>query len=379
VIHNNKALALLGAISIAISSGASAGSLEDRLSAMEQRMSSLEQLVQQQAEVIQQKEKEITELQESAAPDSSGGNGWFEKVEVGGVVEVEANHSSPQGAADSSDINVATVEIGIAAQVNDWVAAEIVWLYEDDGSTQFDVDSAVISIADPDASWYVNSGLFAVPFGVFASNMVSDPLTLDLAETYDSAIQVGYATDGLDVSAYVFKGDFDNNQIGKHGFAIGYEGQTDGFAFAGRVGYISDLLESDALVDNLNTAAITPADEMPAWTASAEVVAGAFALVAEYVKASDSFSNYGNQKPAAFNIEIAYGFEAVGKPATFAIGYQGTDAASNAGWGFVEKRLVSALSMEIHSGTTIALEYMNEEDYAGVETDTVTGQLAVEF
>jgi hypothetical protein len=35
--------------------------------------------------------------------------------------------------------------------------------------------------------------------------------------------------------------------------------------------------------------------------------------------------------------------------------------------------------MEIIDATSLSFEYAQSEDYAGVKTDTLTGQLAVEF
>ena len=53
-------------------------------------------------------------------------NKWTDMVEVGGVIEVEAQHVSPDGGADSSDIYVATAELGIGAKINENVSGEIV-------------------------------------------------------------------------------------------------------------------------------------------------------------------------------------------------------------------------------------------------------------
>ncbi len=52
-----------------------------------------------------------------------------------------------------------------------------------------------------------------MPFGNFESNMISDPVTLTLAETREDVVQVGFGTEGgFYDSAYFFNGDTDKSK-----------------------------------------------------------------------------------------------------------------------------------------------------------------------
>lgn len=345
----------------------SAGPVEDRLMAMEKRLKYLEQRVASQDQVIAQKDKQISEL------TNGGEGGWFQNVEIGGVVEIEASRTDEEG-GDSNDIITPTVELGIAAQINDWVSGEIVLLYEEetDNDGDLNVDTAMVSIANPDSNWFINAGQYVVPFGTYGTNMVSDPITLDLGETGDSAIEAGISSGGITASVYAFQGDTEET-TGSWGAALNYETETEDFAFAGHLGYISNLTESD-FEDHR---ALTN-DEILAWVASAELSTGPFTIIGEYLAATDGFEmTANNEEPAVYNIEVGYGFDAGTLPATIAVGFQGSDEAEEIG--LPEEKTLAALSFDVMDGTSIAFEYAQEKAYDGADTDTVTGLLSVEF
>ena len=89
------------------------------------------------------------------AEDKSSGA----SVAFSGVVEIEAAHSSPYTGTSSSDINVATVELGIEGRVNEEVSAEIVLLHEeDDEDTNFEVDVATMSYTPKNSNWSFTAG-----------------------------------------------------------------------------------------------------------------------------------------------------------------------------------------------------------------------------
>ena len=358
-------------VSFSFSSSINAASVEERLIAMEKRLQQLEQRIAKQEQVIKEKDKQIVELSSNSEEKSN----WVDNIEIGGVVEVEAQNVSPDGSPDESDIYVATVELGISAKINDWTEAEVVLLYEDDGDNDLDVDTAIMSISDPNSIWFLNAGLYALPFGNFSTNLVSDPITLDAAETYDSAVEFGVYNEGFNLSAYIFRGD-QQSEIENYGIALNYESEGDNYIFNSGLGWINDLSESDSVVDD----GTTMINKASAWTAFAQLNFKSLTLIGEYVAATESLDAYSsNDEPSFFNVEAAYHFEALGKPTTIAIGYQGTDEASLYAGGLDEERMLAALSMEIMDATSLSFEYANSEDYAGVETDTLTGQLAVEF
>ena len=363
--------------------------VNDRMERLEQRLHYLEQRVQSQDQVIRDRDREIAALRGAGPDDDTGGNAWFDRIEVGGVVEVEASYVSPEGGDDESDLTLATVELGIAAQVTDWVGAEVALLYEDDGETELDVDVARITLAPPDGPWFVTAGQFYQPFGVFDSNMVSDPLTLELGEIRESAVAAGFAHGGWSGTVYVFNGSNSkaggaDDNLDNFGLTLGYAAAGDGYGFSGALGYLNDIGDSDTLQDAVDAGIGNKQvpDYVSGWFASATLEAGDFTLIGEYVAAREDFApgvldGGPAAAPAAWNLELGYAFALAGRGAVAAVGYQGTEEAE--ALDLPEQRVLAALSVEIFKQTSLSFEWARDQAYDGSESDSFTGQLAVAF
>ncbi|MET0065391.1 MAG: LbtU family siderophore porin [Candidatus Thiodiazotropha sp.] len=343
---------------------------DQRLDVMEQRLRVLEQ------QEPTQRHLQVENLQ-SADADAVTAESITDRVAINGVVEVEAQQIAPDEGDNSSDLYLATLELGIAAQVNDWTSAEIVLLYEDDGthSGEIAVDSGIIHIADPEAAWYLLAGQTALPFGDFSTNLVSDPLTLDASETYDVALQAGYELSGFSFAIYVFKGD-QQEEINNGGMRLGYTLEHDDLAFTTSFGWINDLSETDSVVDE-GTAAL---NEAPAWTLFGLLDWGPFTLIGEYLAATEALDAYNtDDKPSFYNLEAAYHFEALEKSMTFAVAWQGSDEARDYAGGMDEKRALAALSVGLAESVDFAFEVARSEDYDGSDDRIITAQLAVAY
>lgn len=286
-------------------------------------------------------------------------------LEIGGVVEVEAT-----SAEDTSDIAVATVELGLAALVNEKVSAEVVLLHEED-ETDFSVDTATISLALSDKLG-LTAGQTYVPFGVFGTHMISDPLTLELGETNVTAVQADYKAGPLSTSLYAFNGVNAEEEIDNWGVNLAYADDH----FLAALGYIANIGDSDTI------AAETIDSKVPGMSISAGVSARGLSLFGEYITALDEFQpgdgNVDYQfttkvQPSAANLELAYAMGAT----TFAVGMQTTDEAE--ALGLPETRALAVISHQLMENTRVALEWAQDEDYAGESSDTVTVQLAVQF
>jgi uncharacterized coiled-coil protein SlyX len=361
-----------------------AGSIEDELAAIKARIAALEQQVADQNRVINEKDRQIQALTvDTERSQVARGDHWTDRVEIGGLVEVEAGYHSSYDGDETSDLAVATVELGIAAQVNDWVAAEITLLYEED-DTDLEVDVATITVAPPDGPWFATAGQQYVPFGVYGTNLVSDPLTLEIGETRETAALVGIEANGFVGSAYVFNGDSDkDDEIDRYGLMAGYASEGDDFGFALQAGYISHIGDSDGLdVGDVG-------DYVGGIALDAQITAGAFTFIAGYVAATDSFDaaelgfNGKGAEPKAWAIEAGYAFELASRPAMVALGFQGTEEAL--ALELPEQRIAVALSVEVMDNTTLSFEWARDEDYGtsdggtGKTADTATAQLAVAF
>lgn len=330
---------------------------------MEQRLQRLEQRVQEQE----------SKPRESQAEE----RGWLDGIEFSGLIEVEASRVSPEHGGSTSDLNVATVELGFETQVNPWVAAEILLLYEEetDNDGDFNIDTALISLADPEANWFLKAGRNTLPFGAYPTQMISDPLTLELGETNDTTLEAGYVVDGFEFSLFLFQGDH-NDKADDFGAQLGYQLESADMAVQFNLGYLDNLAESDMIVD---AGWITTDRKMAAWIGSAQLEAGPLTLIGEYLDVRDGFADASNQAPSVFNVEGGFGFEVSGHPANLALGYQASDKAEDANWGLPEKRIIGAFTVELFERTQLGIEYRQDESYAGEKDDTLTAQLAVGF
>jgi len=384
--------------------------LQKQIAAQEGTIARQERVIADQRKALHHQSERLEETEQRTAEQKEGdGLGeWWRGVEMSAVVEVEAGYTDPYAGGHESDVVVATAEIGISAQVSDWVAGEITLLYEED-DTDLEIDVATITIANAEQTpLFFTAGQAYVPFGVYETGAVSDPLTLEIGEARETVAQVGFEYEGWTGSVFGFNGDVDrggDDQIDGFGANLGFEvefGEESGAAFG--LSCINSLGDSDALQDILIT--MEPGSHTGCWEAFAALNLGAWTFMGEYLSAAEDFSagtlgyNGHGTKPAAWNLELDYGFSMFGMPASFALAYQGTHEAL--GLELPERRYLVALSAEVYEHTTLSLEWAHDRDYStgdmasvvdgddadalpdviggtGKSADSITLQLALEF
>lgn len=288
-------------------------------------------------------------------------------IEIGGLLEVEATSGE-----DTSDIAVATAELGFSGQVNDKVSGEVVLLHEAGEPDPIVVDIATVTLGFSD-SLSLTAGQSYAPFGVFDSHMISEPLTLELAETGATLLQADYTTGPLTASLYTFNGaNASDEEIDNWGVNLAYAAESFGVT----VGYIANIGDSDGI------AAATIDSEVPGMSLSAGAHFGNFSMIAEYVTALQKFQpGDGNAdytlatkaQPSANNMELAY----TSGDTTLALSAQRSEQADMLG--LSKRRTSAAISHNYMSNTTLALEYARDEDYADVDSSMVTAQVVVWF
>ncbi len=354
---------------------------------------------------VQLMRKQIHQLegQVSSLTPAEQNNGWFNKVEMSGAIEIEASFSDPEGSSAESGISLATVELAIDASAhNNQVNVHMLVLHEDDDPDTWEIDEGIISIGNTDNTLYFSGGRMYVPFGNFTSNAVSDPLTLEIAETREAAIQLGFEVAGYYGSVFAFNGDTNtgDESIEHFGGNLGLIQDTSWGGFDIGLSYVNNIADSDAIQGYLDATGNTSiTDNVSAWAGYATFNIGDFMLIGEYVSAIDDFSDSEiqfNAKGAALasaNLEVAYNFAMFGTDSTFALAYQQTEQALFLG--LPEERMLAALSAAIYDDTTLSFEWARDNDYAssdlslddagdvlsgsGKSADTVTLQLAVDF
>lgn len=306
-------------------------------------------------------------------------------VTLHGLLEAEAYYAKPSDSDEESDLTLATAELSIEATLNEMVGGHITLLYEEEAGEEddIDVDEAVISLTSPGQLFgqtpSVHVGRMYVPFGMFNSYMVSDPLTLELGETQDTAALFALEGDMWVLKAGVFNGDVDadgdNNHIDNFVASLELmpvENLSLGFS------YINDLAESDS---ELVQDATLYSSNVAGASAFLSAQCGQFGFELEYLTALDDFDSallaIGNgltgSRPEAWNLELAWmPSEKIQLVARYE---EANDFQDDV------KRYGATASYGLHEHVVLALEYLRSDADASVDdkVDVVTAQLALEF
>jgi len=336
-------------------------------------------------------DKRVSQLEDAIASDA---NDQLPSVDFSGLVEVEPTAGEDFEGSNTSDIVLATVELGAQARLNQTVTANALLLFEEDTQDDIEVDAANIVI-DPSSNPYrLTVGRFYVPFGVYETAFIDDPLPLELGETRETAVMGGFETAGWRGQLWAFNGDSDDgsdNTIGQYGVTGGYALSGDTLSFDSQISLINSIADSDTLTDTINAA--TPVnnldDQVAGATAQARLEAGSVAMTGEYISGLSAFDaselpfDGGGAQPAAWQAELAHSWDWATTPVTIAAGYQGT--AESLALGLPRHRALLGATIEPWSATSLSLQLAKDWDYDEADGGTgntarrITAQLAVSF
>ena len=341
-------------------------------------------------------EKEMAKPEETADLKAQGGpmGEISEWVTLSGGIEVEMGfESSDVNNANNSDVSLATAELGIEASPQDWLTGFMLIKWEDEDDKMI-VDEAHITLGSTDEiPYYLSAGKIYVPFGLFETMMISDPITLDIAETVDNTIQVGFEMKGIRSAVYAFNGEAEeavdkDDTIDVFGVSLGYAKENDEFSFDFGVDWVNNILESGGFRDvyNNNGWAATLDDQVPGFAIHAMATFGPVCLIGEYIAMTDDVKAVGGarilEEISAYSLEAGYTFEMSGFETTLAIGYQASDYAADI---LPESKFLTSIGVGLTDNLSLALEYSKAENNSVVDSgdgdkfDTITTQLAFEF
>jgi hypothetical protein len=320
-------------------------------------------------------------------------------IEFSGVIELEAGYSDVDyddpGEEDerSSDLSVANVEFAVDVGITDQVKGHVLFKYEDDENVivdeaiiHFQADGVCVPNEACNSMWYASAGKLYVPFGYFESHFVSDPLTLELGETRETAIVAGIHFSGLNLAAGVYNGDMDETDADDHiedyVAAITYtlpEGVVNGFGFMAGVSFVSDIADSDGLTDFLNETGADSVDKYVAgYSAFLSIsIIDKIAIELEYMTAGDDFADTpalgSGFEPSAWNAEVAF---VPLDNLEIAARYGGSNDTLNM---LPETQYGVVVAYGLFENTSLALEFIHNQFENDDEADIITAQLAVAF
>ncbi len=323
---------------------------------------------------------------------------WADKITLSGVIEAEAgyedyDYNDPgEQDEDSSDIALATVELGIDVDIIKHVKGHVLFLWEEDDTEPVNVDEGFITLDGEDVvPLYLNVGKLYVPFGNFESHFISDPLTLELGETRESALTVGCVNEWMGFSVSAFNGDID--EIGKDNHIESYvasasfsvpEELISNFGIKAGVSYISNIADTDGLGDTITEDAGGNKyikDYVGGFNAFLSISfmdklfleCGYLGALDEFEAGELSFDGGNKFQPKTWNFELAY---AATDRLEVAVKYEGGD---DLGDFLPEDQYGAAVTYGLFENTSLAFEYLHGEFENDDQRDLITTQLAIEF
>ncbi len=316
---------------------------------------------------------------------------WQKNLTMTGAIEVESSFSRTSG-KNTSDITLSTVELGLEAMITEGVTGHLLFLFEEDATDPPQLDEGFINIQLGGSSFSITAGQFYLPFGTYNSHLISDPLTLELGETRESAIQLNFAQAAFHSSFFIFNGTAkesgDREQIDGYGAAAGLSHQGKEYIFDVNITFLSNIADSDTLQESVSDSR-TMESTVAGTAAQVSFSMGSITLSGEYIGANSSFKatdltfNGSGARPSSTSFELTYDFMLTGRNATIAAAIQTSDEA--AALALPEQRTAASLSVDVADHIAVTIELKHEEYYeeimggSGEDTNTGTLQLAVVF
>ncbi len=322
-------------------------------------------------------------------------------VTLSGLIEVEFAAGDDFAGESFNSFDASTVELGLDIKATDWASGHVLLKYEEDGDeSDFFVDEATITLGNMEKfPLKLTAGKFYMPFGNFETNMIQDPLTLEIGEINDSGAAIGFEANGFTAALYGYKGmretdvndpDDSYTEMG-YGVMADYGYEKDDISFNGGLSWTNNMADSDgAIADAFGDAGLnTIEEEVNGFGVHVGAGLGSVSIIGEYVTALDHVSRTEIEfldqgaKPSAWNTELAYTMELLSRETVFAIGWQQTDEA--VAIGLPESRYIGSAAMEVLPHTVLTLEYYYDNDYdivdggTGDNANVFTVQLAYEF
>jgi hypothetical protein len=242
------------------------------------------------------------------------------------------------------------------------------------------ISRAFFTIGDLDRfPVYFTMGQMFVPFGRYASNIITSPLTQLLGRTNERAILLGFYQSGFYGSTYVYRGDSNVNAPGINAWGTnwGYDYTSKAGTANVGIGYIANIADSTGFqatgaaqgffgfARNHNTEILK--HRVPGVDFHGEFSIGDFGINSEYIWTTCPFAaenlsfNGRGAKPGAAYFELYYNFNWVERPASIAIGGGRTfDALALA---LPERSYVGCFNISIWKNTIESLEIRHDINY----------------
>lgn len=288
------------------------------------------------------------------------------KVRFSGEIEAQGyyeRHGMQEGKGaerSESKIAIPTLALNADIEVAEKLTGYVSLLWDErKEEDELEVDVATLTYAPKPFSFTV--GRMYVPFGDYSTAFVSDPLTVALGQTRESAVMASVdPAEFLSISIFAFNGEAEMRKDGK---APEKDNDWDfGAAIAVRPGeylalggsYITDLADSDfeIVIDNLYGRRVAGASLFATLSVGPVKVGGEAVTALDEFETADIEGATGEMRPMAWHGEVAAD---VTKDVTVALGIDGTRE-----WpGMPEFQLGAIAAYRAFDNAVLSLEYIN--------------------
>lgn len=317
-----------------------------------------------------------------------------------GQVQGSAGYLNVGGSPSRTDIDLSSVALdAFFLGPSDWTLGFVEFSYDDNtpvntpygsaynssyttSNSRVYINKGFITIGDLAVSpYYGTFGQYYVPFGVYSSLMISDPLTKAITRTKARAILLGFEQQGDNAfygAGYIFRGDSHAASVDKvnnGGLNLGYVFKNSWFHGKAGAGVIGNIADSGGMQVGTGFQSYEQiSHRVPGYNMHANLGFGdRIDLIGEYVGASTQFNpndmsyNGHGAKPSAVDFEAAYSFTMLeDRPSAFGIGYSKSNQALPIGLPL--KRYYAVVTTSLWRNTLQAIELRHDQNYAASNT-----------
>jgi len=324
-------------------------------------------------------------------------------VEISGDVVGQVYYQDPYAGHSTHNVDLTGARLDFLAEISHWVLGYISIDYDNSkldsiltgagsriANSRIYLKRGFLTIGDLDISpVYFSLGQMFVPFGRYASFIVSSPLTVALAQTNNRVILLGAASQGFYGSAYAFKGDSDVGSTGINQWGVngGYIYQADDVSVEVGAGYMGNIADSAGMQLTNNSSGFAgfgfdSATEMlhrrvPAFDVHGELNYQNLSLSAEYIGTTRAFDamdlmyNYDGAQPTALHTEASYKFNILCKPSRITLAYGHSSEAL--ALGLPRDSFIGAFSISVWKNTIESIEYRHDRNYSDSDVSGGSG------
>ena len=323
-----------------------------------------------------------------AEPVISAGKGPWNKLQIGGALEVEASSIRGFDGKRQSEFKLTTAEFDFEADIVNWAKAELSFQW-DSGSDTVKLNEGFITLGKAGFPLYAKGGRGIAPFGVSTGTTVAakledsltitGPLTTEIFELNTDYGLVGLRKWGFHLGGYIFNGTTNDvpgsgtKQLNHYGFAAGYEYKGDPFSAILGVEWVNSVMDTTGLVQAFPEFQQRGRNYVPGLSMHAKLGLWGFSLILEYDtairnKRLDRNDQFYNVQPEAWQVEFGYTTDIFWDFKTYvAVNYSKTASMLGA---FPQQRLLGVLGVWLSENIRLAAEYGAEKDYSKVQLGT---------